>query len=67
MGLDAVDPVETAGTYAAEASFQRLPGLSNPKGVSRRSAAPPGSYVRHDKGRLVVGHASGSKSTFFLG
>lgn len=61
-----IDPVETAGTYAAEASFQRLPGLANPKGVSLRSVASPGSYLRHDKGRLVLGPASGSKSTFFL-
>jgi GH43 family beta-xylosidase len=62
-----IDPVEEgSSTYAAEASFQRQPGLANPKGVSLQSVAAPGSYVRHDKGRLVVGPASGSKSTFFL-
>ncbi|GAA2032369.1 hypothetical protein GCM10009740_23070 [Terrabacter terrae] len=61
-----IDPVEATTTYAAEASFQRLPGLANPKGVSLQSLASPGSYLRHDKGRLVLGQASGSKTTFLL-
>jgi GH43 family beta-xylosidase len=62
-----IDPVEADGsTYAAEASFRREPGLASPKGVSLQSVSAPGSYLRHDKGRLVLGSPSGSKSTFFL-
>ena len=61
-----IDPVETTGSYAAEASFQRQPGLASPKGVSLQSVSDPDSYLRHDKGRLVTGPASGSKTTFFL-
>lgn len=61
-----IDPVETTGSYAAEASFQRQPGLASPKGVSLQSVSAPDSYLRHDKGRLVTGPASGSKTTFFL-
>jgi hypothetical protein len=61
-----IDPVEATGTCAAEASFQRLPGLANPRGMSLQSVASPGAYLRHDKSRLVLGQASGSKTTFLL-
>jgi GH43 family beta-xylosidase len=66
LRIDPVDAVDTAGSFAAEASFVRLPGLASPKGVSLRSVTDPSAYVRHDKGRLTVGPASGSKTTFLL-
>ena len=63
-----IDPVETTGSYAAEASFHGVSRASRaPRaGVSLQSVSAPDSYLRHDKGRLVVGPASGSKTTFFL-
>lgn len=62
-----IDPSDNTPGYAAESSFRRLPGLAGAgKGVSLELVSAPGTFLRHDKGRLTTSGASGSKTTFLL-
>ena len=62
-GAVRIDPYEAGDAYAGQASFRRTAGG---KGVMLQVAGAPASYLRHDRGRLVVGAGSGAKSTFVL-
>jgi GH43 family beta-xylosidase len=58
-GTVRVDPVESGGAYAGQASFRRVPSGD---GVAVQLVTDPSAYLRHSQGRLTTGAAT----TFLL-
>jgi GH43 family beta-xylosidase len=62
-GAVRVDPAGSGAAYAGQASFRRIHAHG---GVSLQVAGDPTRYLRHDRGRLIAGTASGARTTFRL-
>ncbi|MFC5943484.1 AbfB domain-containing protein [Micromonospora harpali] len=57
-------PVAAGSPEATSASFRRVPRDGG--GISLQLAGDATAYLRHDRGRLIVGPAAGNRTTFLL-
>ncbi|OON30254.1 family 43 glycosylhydrolase [Micromonospora haikouensis] len=63
-GTVQIVPVAAGSPEATSASFRRVPRDGG--GISLQLAGDATAYLRHDRGRLIVGPAAGNRTTFLL-